>query len=560
MPFLRLVLVLGLVVAAGGSAAVAALCWRRRRRTPAARTLAGIMVVAAVWCLVAVVAALPVPLWLQYAARWSTYLCVHAVTFGLWALCRDVTSVGGEHRLDRRTLGRFAVVPVVVLVAITLNPWRELFFAETVEPAGSPAAYPWAPDVPRLVSYPVLGYWLHSAYCYALSAAGLWRLVRAWPAAHRYFRRQLTSLLVAAVPPIVLTLAGPIEAGDRGMVDVAPLGFVVTGLTCAHALFRQGLLSVVPVVREHVVERIADAVAVLDPHDRVVDLNAAGRALVRRLRPDLPEPYVGHDVAEVLPLGPSHPLAAGRADVGGRRTLQLAPGLHAEARTSTVHDRRGRPLGRVVVLRDVSEEVAQQVALDDTARRLEQQQRRLTRTHERLAAELEVNERLRERLDREAATDALTGVANRRALAPALTAALAAGTPAAVLVVDLDRFKVLNDTHGHAAGDLALRAVAQALQAGVRPGDTLVRSGGEEFVVVLPGLAPEAALDRAEDLRRRCAGLSLARPAGTHLQVTVSVGVGVAAPGLDAQALVAAADRALYAAKRAGRDRVVLAA
>jgi diguanylate cyclase (GGDEF)-like protein len=157
----------------------------------------------------------------------------------------------------------------------------------------------------------------------------------------------------------------------------------------------------------------------------------------------------------------------------------------------------------------------------------------------------------------QAATDALTGLPNRRSLDQALAAQLAMaqreGRPFSVLMLDLDHFKAVNDTHGHGVGDAVLRAFAQRIQGQLRRSDVCFRYGGEEFVVVLAGTASEVALDTAERLRLAVAGAPLV----PGVAVTVSVGSASWHEGEDAAALLARADTALYAAKRAGRDRVM---
>ena len=158
--------------------------------------------------------------------------------------------------------------------------------------------------------------------------------------------------------------------------------------------------------------------------------------------------------------------------------------------------------------------------------------------------------------------DVLTGLPNRRhfdELADLLAQGRRAGDALGVLMVDVDRFKSLNDRHGHAAGDAVLGEIARAIAASVRLGDTPARYGGEEFAVILRRATLEQAVVVAERIRSAVAGLDLA-PAGVTGRVSVSVGVAVGAErGLAVSALVGRADRALYEAKRRGRDRVVVA-
>lgn len=165
-------------------------------------------------------------------------------------------------------------------------------------------------------------------------------------------------------------------------------------------------------------------------------------------------------------------------------------------------------------------------------------------------------EALRDELRALAVRDPLTDVYNRRILdevAPSFFGAAARGHgPVALVLLDLDRFKEVNDADGHAAGDALLVALARHLQAGVRADDVVVRFGGEEFAVLMPGLDAAGASDRIDALRQRW------RAGGAR--VTFSAGV-AAAPtdGADLDTLLRVADDALYVAKRAGRDRVRVA-
>lgn len=172
---------------------------------------------------------------------------------------------------------------------------------------------------------------------------------------------------------------------------------------------------------------------------------------------------------------------------------------------------------------------------------------------ERLRAELAEARRL-------ARIDPLTRTWNRRAIVELLHRELECarreGGRVGVLFIDLDRFKRINDTCGHAAGDAVLREAAERIRAVVRPDDPVGRYGGDEFVVIVAGAGVErgavrAAAAIAAGLRRPAA-----RSAG-EVRVTASIGVAVAPPGArDPERLIAAADRAMYAAKQAGGDAV----
>ncbi len=160
-----------------------------------------------------------------------------------------------------------------------------------------------------------------------------------------------------------------------------------------------------------------------------------------------------------------------------------------------------------------------------------------------------------------AVTDALTGLHNRRYMEvhlKALTdAAKSSGRPLSVVVVDVDKFKAINDTHGHDAGDNVLREMARRLQRNTRGIDLACRLGGEEFVIVMPDAGMERARQVGERVRECIAGEPFEADRGVVVAVTASVGVATLGEQDTFSGMFKRADRALYAAKRAGRNRVV---
>nr|WP_323117983.1 DUF484 family protein [Burkholderia alba] len=187
----------------------------------------------------------------------------------------------------------------------------------------------------------------------------------------------------------------------------------------------------------------------------------------------------------------------------------------------------------------------------------------------RIAAASLDNVAHRERLQRVGMTDALTGLANRRCfderVRTAVWRAARRHDAIACLFFDIDRFKQINDAHGHAIGDRVLVAVAQCARSQLRAGDTLVRHGGEEFAVLLLRTARPEAAAVAERVRRAVAALDVRDERGVALRVTVSIGVSVRTVDEPADAasviagLLDAADAAMYRAKHHGRDRVEFA-
>ncbi len=159
--------------------------------------------------------------------------------------------------------------------------------------------------------------------------------------------------------------------------------------------------------------------------------------------------------------------------------------------------------------------------------------------------------------------DPLTGLYNQRYLMRHLRGLLESdpNRELAVLMIDVDHFKAVNDEFGHATGDIALRAIADVLRANTRVFDSVARYGGEEFVAVMPGTGADEGSEAAERLRSAVEATQFSWASGSLARVTVSVGVACTAHGLSTpEAILHAADRALYAAKRAGRNRIEIAA
>lgn len=160
--------------------------------------------------------------------------------------------------------------------------------------------------------------------------------------------------------------------------------------------------------------------------------------------------------------------------------------------------------------------------------------------------------------------DPLTGLSNRRHFLAALDQEIdrvtRAGDMALLLMVDIDRFKSVNDTHGHLVGDQVIQAVGQCLAACVRPMDTVARFGGEEFAIILPSCQSVFGAQVAERIRERVAATTLVLESGETLAFTVSIGGAYAPQWLrfTAAAWIERADEQLYRAKAEGRNRVCM--
>jgi diguanylate cyclase (GGDEF)-like protein len=188
-------------------------------------------------------------------------------------------------------------------------------------------------------------------------------------------------------------------------------------------------------------------------------------------------------------------------------------------------------------------------------------EKRLRYVNERLQTQLIEIGLLQSKLREQAIRDSLTNLFNRRYLEETLDRELSrAGRenyPVCIIMIDLDHFKKVNDTYGHEAGDLVLKAIADTLSEQSRRGDFACRYGGEEFVIAMPNITMETAYERAEKLRQ---ALTLLRVPFEYYELSVTISVGIACypeNGGTRDEILRAADQAMYAAKDAGRDHIL---
>ena len=348
------------------------------------------------------------------------------------------------------------------------------------------------------------------------------------------------------------------------MLFITGGGVLVFGLYMRRALQHLDPASVIPDRVQGAFDALAEGVVVLDARGRVLMANKAFRNLHRdaaQFRTGIALsslPWLAEGLAARLPDDPASPpwtraMADRTANTG--HTLRLGAGT-ADARQLVVN---------CAPIADAGGNVRGCLATFDDTTELHRANERLVLAMGELSASKDEIERKNEALFRLATRDPMTGCLNRRAFyeafEPLLAQARGAGTPLACLMLDIDHFKSVNDTHGHPVGDRVIQEVAKKLQLSARTTDLVCRYGGEEFVMVVPGFSVAEALAFGERVRQRIereCGLGVREVPG--LRVTASVGVHVLGDGAASSGheLVDRADQALYRAKRGGRNRVCL--
>lgn len=360
-------------------------------------------------------------------------------------------------------------------------------------------------------------------------------------------------------PLLLQWLAEPMVAT---LLMVTLVGALIIGLYLRRALQHLDPRAVIPERVQGAFDVMNEGVVVLDGRGRVVLANKAFHAL----HPNAAELKLGQALSALawltqsLPPGTeAHPwmrtLKAGAAVSGLALEItdpsgQVHPLL---VNTMPINDGGGKVRGCLASFTDQTPVHRANLALRQAMAELS-------------ASKKEVQQQ-NETLQQLATRDPLTGCLNRRAfndaLAPLFERARTDGTPLSAVMLDIDFFKKVNDSHGHGIGDRVIQEVARKLSDCARGSDLVCRYGGEEFVLVLPGLAGPAALAVAERVRQRVqaeCGPAVREVPG--MQVTVSLGVATLAtdapqPVLRPDGLIDQADQALYSAKRGGRNRVV---
>jgi diguanylate cyclase (GGDEF)-like protein/PAS domain S-box-containing protein len=475
---------------------------RRRRSSTGRLSLAVVLAAAGVWC-----GAYGLELLAVGRDGQEFWGCLEYVGTTLlppaW-LIFVLEYTGRPERVTRRLLALLAIEPLAVLLVL-LMPWTRGSFRHFGPGPPTP--------VPVIEVGPI--YWGHFVWTQGLILTGTAILVLRLVRISSLYRRQNATLLGAVVFGSLGNLASSLQLPLADLYDPTPVAVSAGTWILVWGVFRYRLLDLLPVAHGAAFDRLVDPILVIDPYGRVVDRNPAA-IRVLGAGADL-----GTPMQELLQ---EHVARLDATAEGAELKLDGPTGsIEFEMVMSPLDDHRGRRAGQLVQLRDIT-------ARKDAERRL------------RWLADF----------------DQLTQLPNRRHLIQrlerAITRARREGGRCTLLVLDLDRFKVINDTLGHPVGDRVLACVGQRLLLARPEGGTAARLGGDEFAVVLPGVGLEGA---AAAGRRVLAALADPMRLGEHeMIVTASVGVAVwPDDGADGEELLRRADAAMYRAKDHGRNR-----
>ncbi|MBW4649457.1 MAG: diguanylate cyclase [Kastovskya adunca ATA6-11-RM4] len=509
------------------SATIAFVVWRRRS-TPASTTFAWMMIAATGYAAVAALesAAIAIPdkvFWskLEYVGSGSlmTLFLIFAIQF-----------TRQKEWLKPRKRAWLWVIPIFNMALAATNEWHNLVWT---------GFSPGSRGSNVLIYHHGLGFFWVMAWVYVYTLTSTLLLAKAALRPSALYRRQSRTVLVGALIPLLGSSAYMLALTPPGL-NITPMCFMVTGLFFSASLFRFRLFDLIPVARDTLVESMSDSVFVLDVHNRIVDINPAAKRLIGTTGV-----CVGQYVDEVLARWPEIVrLCYDNEDFETEILMDWVDPRYVELRISPLRDRLGGLTGRLVVLRDITQRY-----LAET---------KLRSANERLQTQLLEIEALQVKLREQAIRDGLTGLFNRRYFEETLPKELARAAqgkyPLAIILMDIDYFKKINDTFGHQGGDRVLKVFGNVLRRHTRFSDMACRYGGEEFVLALPNMPWEQACQCAEQIRLSFQVLGV-ESGEQEIFATVSVGLAMFPDdGETSDDLLQLADKALYAAKADGRN------
>jgi diguanylate cyclase (GGDEF)-like protein len=387
-------------------------------------------------------------------------------------------------------------------------------------------------------------FYVHMYYSYLLQAVSVAFLVHALRDTRNLIYRQALCMLACVLITASLNLLFNLNISPVRGFNFSPATFTLASLLMGWALFRYQLFDLAPIARSTVIETVQDGMLVFDLLDRLVDFNrSAQQSFNLDFSRSIGVPM--HQLFQAYPdlLQKSQEATIERAEI----TLAGSGGpQYYELIVTPLKSNQDLPLGRLFLLHNIT-------AQKQTAREL-------SAANAELQSKLIEIELLQSKLREETIRDPLTGLFNRRYLDETLQREVAGvartGGYLCIIMIDIDNFKNINDSFGHQVGDTVLQALSKLLQEQTRASDITCRYGGEEFVLVMPGIRIERAYQRAEHFRRAFEALQITA-GDTVFHSTFSAGLAVYPDhAVTGEELLQLADQALYQAKTSGRNCV----
>ncbi len=369
-------------------------------------------------------------------------------------------------------------------------------------------------------------FWVHVIYSYILIFLGAMLISHEHFRVAEIYRKQSRWLVAGGVLPLVFNLAYILRIFPGLHKDFSSIAYAFAGIAFSVGIFRHGLLDIMPIARNTIVESMKEGVLVIDKESRLIDINISARRLLLPTDDSIIGQQVEKYIPEIKPFLPKDNQASCVREISVERN-----GVRKsfEGTLTSLYNYNNKHIGYLITLQDITE-----------------------------------RKRLHEKVKRLASKDPLTGLYNRRYLLERAEQEVQRSRrykhSISLLIIDLDHFKNINDTYGHLAGDRALIQFSTFLKDTLRNVDIIGRFGGDEFVVILPETELKTALTTAVRLCENFKQSSVPVDQG-DFSFTLSVGVSTeddVSQNTDIYDLIERADRALYRAKALGRDQVAV--
>ena len=526
--FTYLVLLIGSTVVTFSASLIA-----RKRNAPGSTTLRALLVVMSTWS--ATAAAIYIQDGFAGKVFWLNVMVVPVAIAPILFMTFILKFSGSPVWVTRRALTLLYAFSIVFILLQWTNSYHHLVLSsvQLVEQDGFSAL--------KIQRGPV--YFVNLAIAYGTVTMGILTLVREALRASHLYRNQYRLLLLGCIVPLAFSIYSQLDYNALGNLDTSPISFGITGVIFAFTTLRTHFMDLIPVARSHLIENMGDGVLVLDAQNRIADLNPAMEVLLA----EQPQQLLGKCAFETFGGWVEKTRAIfGDFELKTEVRLPSMPSQILDLRMTPLYDKNDLINGRLLVFRDITERKEVEKRLRDANFRLKSQ-----------LIEIGI---LQSQLREQAVRDSLTGLFNRRYLEETLDRELARAAresyPVSIIMIDIDHFKQINDTYGHEAGDIMLKALGGMLMTHSRRGDFACRYGGEEFLIVMPNMARSIVQERAAALRQSLKAL-MVRYGNHTLTATYSMGIAsYPANGDTRESFLRAADMAMYAAKNAGRDDI----
>lgn len=517
-------------------AIVVAIMLARRQAAPGLRSLTYMLGTLAIWNFgYAMITLVPS---LEAKRFWLRFENIGILLLPVFWFLFTVEYTRNDRWLNQFTRPLLFVIPLTTLLFVWSDSWFQFYYASI-----QPVSTTFGPLViARGEWYPV-----SVSYAYALLLCCVVLLILRALQYRNIYRRQMFALLGAALFPISVNvfyqLALSFSSNPLIRVDLTPISFMISAALIAFGVFGLRIFDLVPIARYTVLEHIPEMVFVMDARDRVLDANTVAQKMLGKPLNEI----IGKDPLDVFRHWPQ---VVNRflTTAGTREEIQI-PGDPPRILEMTVFElyNKFRVLnGRVIVAHDITEH-----------KWLEND---LQYAYDSLKIQLAEIEELRAKLQEQAIRDPLTNVYNRRYMAEFLDQEIARASrdhsSLTVVIMDMDHFKNFNDSYGHRCGDMVLQAFAKFLVDHTRRSDVVCRYGGEEFVILMPDATMQDSYERVDAWRQDFSETAIDYET-MKFSATFSAGLATFPEhGSTGDAILQAADKALYRSKNNGRNCV----